>query len=306
MNVLVTGATGYIGSCLVKRLLHLGHDVTAIILKGTDTGALAGCAGRVRECLYDGSLASLTDAVCLAKPQVAIHVASLFIVNHKPTDVDNLIASNVLFPTQLLEVMEHAGCRSIVNVGTSWQHYLADTYNPVNLYAATKQAFEDVLEYFVQARDFKAITLKLFDTYGPGDNRPKLFALLRRSAKDGTTLKMSPGNQMIDVVFIEDILDAFVGAMERVTNIETKEVFGICTEQPIQLRALADIYAEVVGKTLAIEWGGLPYRPREVMTVWNGYKLLPGWTARTSLRDGIARMERDPKIGGLLCSGKTP
>jgi nucleoside-diphosphate-sugar epimerase len=62
--------------------------------------------------------------------------------------------------------MQAAGIRRLVNAGTTWQHYLGQVYDPVNLYAATKQAFEAILKFYTSTRDFQAITLELTDTYG--------------------------------------------------------------------------------------------------------------------------------------------
>lgn len=300
MNILVTGATGYIGSCLVKRLLALGHAVTAVVLEGTGTEALQPRLNDVWICIYDGSLGSLARAIEQSKPDQVFHIASLFLVQHKCEDVDRLVASNILFPAQLLEAMDHAGIKDLINVGTSWQHYLGASYNPVNLYAATKQAFESLLEFYVQARGIKAITLKLFDTYGPGDSRPKLFSLLRKTARTGAPLKMSAGMQLLDLVYIDDVLEAFVLASRRLPLIETAETFGVASGELVSLRELVDIYAQVTKCDLAVEWGGLPYRPREVMTPWKGYNTVPGWKARTPLREGILRMEQDAGIGGLF------
>lgn len=300
MKVLVTGATGYIGGSLIWRLLKDGHTVIALARRSSNAEALNKGSDGIRTCFYDGSLQSLTEAMRVGEPDVVCHLASLFLLQHKPDDVDRLIASNILFPTQLLEAMDAANVRCIVNVGTSWQSYAGDGYNPVNLYAATKQAFEDLLEYYVQARDFHAVTMRFFDTYGPGDTRPKLFTLLRRTACEGTTLKMSPGRQLLDLVYIDDVVDALVIALERVGNSEKGELFGVFSGRRIELKQLVQLYGEIVGRPISVEWGGLPYRPREVMAPWSGARAIPGWKATRALEDGIVAMERDPAVGGLL------
>jgi nucleoside-diphosphate-sugar epimerase len=300
VKFLVTGGTGYIGSSLVRRLVALGHQVGVFVRAGSGTEALQSCIGKVRLFSYDGSMAAVTRGVEAFAPDQVYHIASLFLARHRREDVDRLVAANILFPAQLLEAMNAAGVKRLINVGTSWQHYQDAPYNPVNLYAATKQAFEDVLEYYVQAQAFQAITLKLYDSYGPGDFRPKLFALLRKAAKSGAPLKMSPGRQKLDLVYIEDILAAFEIASQRLFSIAKAETYGIRSRQPIALQDLVGIYSEVVGRPVPVLWGDVPYRLREVMEPWTGSVPLPGWKAVTALRDGIARMEHDPAIGGLL------
>ena len=172
MKVLITGATGYIGSQLAKRLHAKGHEVSLIVRPNSDLAVLDTVLPSASLHYYDGSYQSLFAALSTSQPDVVFHIASLFLAQHKPEDVARLVESNLNFPTQLLEAMSQLGMTQFINTGTSWQHYQNEGYNPVNLYAASKQAFEAMLAYYVEAKNFKSITLKLFDTYGPGDNRP--------------------------------------------------------------------------------------------------------------------------------------
>jgi nucleoside-diphosphate-sugar epimerase len=253
--------------------------------------------------VYDTSYASLVNALEQTKAELVIHLASLFLPQHQSSDVARLIDSNVSFPVQLLEAMRESGVRQFINTGTSWQHYQNAAYSPVNLYAASKQAFEVLLAYYVQAENFKAITLKLFDTYGPGDTRPKLFSLLRKTARSGNTLKMSLGQQQIDLVFIDDVLDAYQLAIGRLAEMAGAVSESYALSNPdarLSLRAVVEIYETVVRRSVSVDWGGLQYRPREVLKPWSSCVPLPGWTPRVSLADGIARMESDQALGGLL------
>lgn len=184
------------------------------------------------------------------------------------------------------------GVTGIVNTGTSWQHYENKPYSPVNLYAATKQAFEDILQYYVEARGMKAITLKLFDTYGPNDPRPKLFHLLEKIAREGNTLAMSPGEQLIDLVYIDDVIDFFILAAKSLMagKVDMHECYAVTSGKPVKLRDLVEIYSQATGNKLLIEWGGRPYRQREVMATWNEGATIAGWNPSITLEDGIKRL----------------
>lgn len=305
MKVLLTGATGFIGSQLTQRLVTEGHEAAIVVRPESQLNILQAVLPRIQVHVYDGSYASLLHALQAAQPEVVIHVASLFLAQHKPEDVARLVESNLNFPTQLLEAMSQLGIKQLINTGTSWQHYQNEAYNPVNLYAATKQAFETLLAYYVEAQGFKAITLKLFDTYGPGDTRPKLFSLLRKMARTGEVLRMSPGEQLLDLVYIDDVLDAYLLAMARLPEVTKAECYAVSNLARLSLRELVRIYGETVGRAVNVEWGGLPYRTREVLEPCTGHELVPGWLARVALADGIVRMEQDWEMCGLLVGSGT-
>ncbi|UQV47071.1 NAD(P)-dependent oxidoreductase [Janthinobacterium lividum] len=300
MKVFLTGATGFIGSQLVKRLLGDNHEVAILVRQHSDLSVLHDALPKINVHIHDGSYLSLYAALAQTQPDVVCHVASLFLAQHKPEDVTRLIESNLGMPTQLLEAMQQLGLRRLVNTGTSWQHFEDAAYNPVNLYAATKQAFEDLLAYYVSAHGFQAITLKLFDTYGPGDTRAKLFSLLRKTARSGVNLRMSPGEQLLDLVYIDDVLDAYLLAMHRLPAVSAAECYAVSNPERLTLKELVQVYGAVVGKDLQIEWGGLPYRPRETMQPCTHQPRLPGWQPHITLQQGIARMEADTLIDGLL------
>ena len=287
-TALITGATGFVGSHLARRLVQEGwrvHMVSRVDSRLPEDEQFAHVANHI----YDESTESMVNCVALAKPDVVFHLASLFLSQHAVKDVHALIQSNVLFGSQLLEAMKVNQVSSLVNTGTSWQHYNNEDYNPVCLYAATKQAFEAILEYYVQACGIKAITLKLFDTYGPDDPRPKLFHLLNKAATTGETLDMSGGEQLIDLVHIDDVTEAYLIAAQRLIECRAQqhERYAVSSGNPMPLRDLVELYSEVIGSAINVNWGGRPYRFREVMKTWTRGGSIEGWQPKFTLADGI-------------------
>lgn len=284
-RLLVTGATGFVGTHLTRRFLDLGWDVSALVLPGPDAARLD---ARIAPYELDGTIQTVMGAVAAARPDVVVHLASLFIAEHTSEQVEPLIAANVMFGAQLLEAMDAAGARVLVNTGTSWQHYGGAGYDPVCLYAATKQAFEDLAAYYVSARGLSMQTLQLFDTYGPDDPRPKLFHGLARAAREGRTLQMSPGEQLIDLVHVHDVVSAFVIAVDRAlaSPESTAETWAISAGERLSLRDVVAAWERTTGMHVDVAWGGRPYRAREVMEPWIGPSL-PGWTPVIMLDEGL-------------------
>jgi nucleoside-diphosphate-sugar epimerase len=289
--VLITGATGFIGSRVAKRFVEDGYEVHLLVRPNSSLLELAAITNSVHLHRLDATTSDLIGILKAVQPQSVLHLASLFIAEHNAGDVEPLISSNILFGAQLLEAMKSAGVHRFLNTGTAWQHFHSPAERPSCLYAATKRAFQDVLDYYTDACGFTAITLKIFDTFGPNDPRRKLFWLLRKTAKTGDALSMSLGEQEIDLVYIDDIVEAFRLAEQRLFTLppSTHEIFGLSSGKPMPLRKVVELYRTVINQPLSIEWGARPYRSREVMTPAI-LPNLPGWFPKIDLLTGLRQM----------------
>lgn len=290
-KVLITGATGFVGSHLAASFLRQDREVHLIVRAGSSSRSL-----RVLDTVpvvheHDGTTGDMLRIMEQAKPDTVFHLASMFCAEHSPIDVEPMIRSNLLFGVQLLEAMHNSGVRRLINTGTSWQHYHGDDYNPVCLYAATKEAFEKLLRFYTEAYELQSITLKLFDTYGPDDPRNKVFALFRRAAANGEPLLMSPGEQKLDLVYIEDVIAAFHCAEGLLNSGNCNGcTYALGSDKRLTLRQIASLYQQIVGKQVPIQWGKRSYREREVLDPWQGPSL-PGWEPKIDLEIGIKLME---------------
>jgi nucleoside-diphosphate-sugar epimerase len=278
-KVLITGATGFIGSHLARRLIKDGWQLHAVIRNSSKYDLIKDIKNSVHFHVYNGTIESMQKILAVSQPEIIFHLASLFLSQHKPEDITRLIQSNIVFGSHLVESAVNSGCRQFINTGTSWQHFENNDYNPVNLYAATKQAFEDILKFYVEANGLKVITLKLFDTYGPEDTRPKLLNLLKRAAETGEPLYMSPGEQLIDLVHIDDVVEAFCAAQQFFDKTEgpLMKEYGVTSGNPVSLKEFVLKIENELKKKINVVWSGRPYRNREVMIPWNSMDTVPGW-----------------------------
>ncbi|MFZ7131949.1 MAG: NAD-dependent epimerase/dehydratase family protein [Eubacteriales bacterium] len=289
-RAIVTGATGFVGSNLCKYLIDNNWEVSIISRPSSDYTNINCVLNKVQLFEYDGNIEKLISFFKEKEADVVFHLASLFIAEHESNQINELVDSNIKFGLHILEAMKESSTKQLINTGTSWQHYHTNEYNPVDLYAATKQAFESLIQYYTEAENIRCITLKLFDTYGESDTRPKLINLLHKFADENKELNMSPGEQVLDLVHVDDVVRAFVKACEYLVEHGTKyEEFGVGSRTPIQLKDLIDKFELVTGKNLNIIWGGRSYRKREVMKLWDAYESLPGWNIEINLEEGLQK-----------------
>ena len=302
MKILMTGITGFIGQHLGERLINDGHEVFAIVRPTSKIAELSENLRRNVKCYaYDNnnSVLNIINKICVSTqpggggrtPFVVYHLAANSLNAHKFEDIQALIQSNITFGTEILEAMVANNIYNFVNVGSYFQHFDNAEYSPVNLYAATKESFSAIVKYYVEVRNLKCIELQLVNTYGADDKRGKIFGLLKKISETGEKLKMSPGKQFFDIVYIDDVIEAFILAGKYLSESKYEHcgTYGVSSTNPISLREVVKIFENVAGKNFSIEWGGRPYQNREIMNPWNSYKLLPGWQPKIPLHEGIKK-----------------
>ena len=293
MKVLITGSTGYIGYCLSKFWSNKGYEVHHIVRPQSNIESLQKSHPQEQIHIHTGEQTAINDIMARVEPDLVVHLASLFIKQHKSEDIQQLINSNILFGSQLLEAMAHNKIRNFINTGTIWQCADNQKYNPLNLYAATKQAFEDIIDYYVQYQNINAITLRLSDTYGRNDPRPKIFNLLSDLAKSGASLDMTAGEQLLSLVHIDDVISAYNCTLKEIIKSTKKTVhkkYLIAAEQAISLRELVSLFQEIQGVNININWGKVPYDGLQMMEEWRALPPPPTWHPAINIEKGIKEL----------------
>lgn len=290
MKALVTGATGFVGSNLTRRLIGEGHEVHITMRPNSSFLPIADIWDKVHSITYDGTIGSLTGYLRGQSSFDAVfHVAARAGYDDGP--VDEYIESNIRFGTHLLEAMARTGNTLLVNTGTVWTHGQNRDYDPVSLYAATKAAFAKIIDYYVLAKGFKTITLELYDVYGEYDTRPKLVHLLKRAADTEIPLDITPGEQPIALTHIEDVVSGCLRAWEMAADMPpSHRTYVLDAGEVTTVRELIGRMEEIWGMSVPVHPGAKPCREREVMSLWERGERLPGWRPRISLDAGLRRL----------------
>lgn len=271
MKILITGATGFVGRNLVKELVK-EHEVYVLTRKSSDISALP----PVHHVVFTDNIDLLAEYFKAEGIEGVIHLATKYVAAHKSEQIKDIVLSNIYFGTAVLEASVRGGVKWFINTGTIWQNFqvpdYSDEYCPVNLYAASKQAFMTMARYYLETTGIRFSTLKLCDTYGENDTRRKIMDLFREYAQSGDRLEMSPGDQLIDIVHVSKVIEAFKRLIKILADHakEYRSEYVVTSGKQISLRELAKKYETEHNVKLNIVWGGRPYRDREVMKPYIG------------------------------------
>jgi nucleoside-diphosphate-sugar epimerase len=256
--ILVTGATGFIGTHLTRALADRGREV--FWMSSTSYGRISN--GEIACGTPYKSADGVLEAIQEIQPRSVFHLATHFVGVHAPNDIDDLIAANVTFGTTVAEGSAQIDAKFIY-VGSAWQRF-EGRRTPVSLYAATKNAFEEVLRYYVDVRGLTSSEAFLFDTYGPGDSRGKLVSRLLSLAQSGGSLSLGSPTKLLNLSYVTDVVEGLVWLEEA----DCRSDWVIRQANPLSLEDLVDAVQRVSGRSLEISWNPEFDRPREMRTDW--------------------------------------
>jgi nucleoside-diphosphate-sugar epimerase len=290
-EILITGATGYIGFNLVKSLLGSQKKIHIVVREKSNIDKLKLLSDNLIFHIFNGKSEQLHSIFAKSKPKAVFHLAAKFVQQHDIHNIESLVESNLLFAIQLIDAAAESGVKYFLNAG-SYLQYGINSRHPSNLYAAMKSAFEEIINYYIKTTKMKACSLIIFDTYGPNDTRGKVMQRLLECCKRGEKLQMSPGEQKLDLVHIDDVVNAFLKAYEYLRLHEEDGIknFGVSSGKLISLKELVALINKINNEHLCIDFGAKPYRKNEVMEPWQQFERIPGWNCEWDLDKGISSL----------------
>lgn len=293
MKVLLTGITGFVGQNLMPMLLdRCSRD--SFMTMNLDI--------KEAEKKYPTSLYSnfvhveISDfkAVEVFNPDVVIHLATVTTACNNTEIIVPMLKANVEFGVLLLDALTRCpSMKLFVNTGSFAEfRYGNGDFDAAYLYTASKTAFRSFVDYYSHLCGYKYITAIPYSVYGGKMTVKRLMDYIKESMDAKNPVDMTLGEQVLDFIHVDDIAGFFTHVLlnlDKVLSVPNATDFHLGTGRGTSIRELAEIIESKYGKKCNINWGGRPYRERDIMyAVAPIAKNMPliGWQASISLQKG--------------------
>lgn len=253
--ILLTGATGFIGSYLLERLLEENNKV--IILKRSHSNTFR----------IDDIIRKFSNNIILVNIDIEeivaifekytvkgiIHLATTFIKNPFHNDINIMTHSNLMFPIELLDYAVRYNVKFFINTGTYYEYSQEklpiteySKIDSLNYYSTTKIAFEDFLKYYNKEYNIKVATLKLFTPYGPKDHDDRIIPYLIRNKLQNKEVNIRNPKNKITPVYVSDVVEAYIKLINIITSLERYEVFNIASNTSYYIKDIDNIINQIL------------------------------------------------------------
>lgn len=284
-SILLTGATGFLGSHLLEALLGVGYDVVILKRTTSDVWRIAHLLEGVKS--YDVDKVPIEKAFEDQRIDVVIHTACHYGRDNDP--VSKVVESNLMFGLRLLDVAILFNTDTFFNTDTLLQKHL-------NSYTLSKKQFVEWLRQ--QSDKIQMVNLKLEHMYGPMDDETKFVPwVIGQFEQQVEEIKFTKGEQLRDFIYIDDVISAYLTTLASTAYMPRVNEFDVGTGELTSVRTFVESLKYAYEKqhgpcATKLNFGALPYRTGEMMSVKvdNSEIIKLGWSAKTSLTDGIMKI----------------
>ncbi len=299
-RVLVTGASGFIGSHLTRRLVREGAEVHALTSSVSSVYPARLLDLRESITLHEASLDDRGAIQLLAdqvRPAVVFHLGAYTHVGKSWQRVDECIQVNIQGTVNLLMALAPHGFTRFINTGTSEIYGDVDApfaedgpVHPISPYSVSKHAAEEFTRLFGAARSLPIVRVRPFNAYGPMQSPDRVIPEIITRGLQGRPLHMTQGVQTREFNFVEDLADGFVH-IATAPGVDG-ELFNLGCGLEMSMRDIAMLTLSLMGNPITPQFGALEERPIEIPRMYadtNKTADRLGWRPRTSLEDGLVQ-----------------
>ena len=294
MRCLVTGASGFVGANLVRRLLADGHDVHVLLRPNYQDWRLRDIASSLR--IHAVDVTDSRDTTLQIRPDWVFHLAAYGAYSTQ-TDFARMVHVNVAGTAVLLDACAEIGVQAFVYTGSSSEYGYKDhapredeVLEPNSHYAITKAAATHYCQFTARTNGVNAISVRLYSIYGPYEEPTRLIPTLIRCGLRGALPPLVSPATARDFVFVDDAVDALVTIARKSTR--RGAVYNLCTGRQTTMAAVVDIARRLMAIPQEPQWSTMGRRSWDT-DVWIGSPAALqnelGWRAVTDFESGLAR-----------------
>tara|TARA_S200000501_G_scaffold241588_1_gene226310 strand:- start:559 stop:1413 length:855 start_codon:yes stop_codon:yes gene_type:complete len=204
-NILLTGATGFIGSNILKAI-KLNNKV--FVLQRLNSKIIINKSKNIKILKFK-DYNSLSNKLKKIKVNTIIHCATHYKKKHSNKDIFKFVESNIMLGNIILENIKILNAKQFINFSTTWEDIDNKENNPKNLYAAYKKSFNCIIQYYKKSfPNINFIDLMIVDTFGENDKRQKLINTLRKNYNQKKITKIISKKLYLNLINVEDIVSA--------------------------------------------------------------------------------------------------
>ena len=260
-RVLVTGGNGFIGSVLLRKLIEEHYTPIVIKRNASDMWRLSD----ITDYLKIVNIENVTIEKIFKRDEIdaVINLATYYKKFDSFENIEKMIDSNIKFPTLLLQLCKEHNVPTFLTAGTYFQFktnsgYLGYTNSKLarDLYAATKNALENIMEYYSSVANTKTVELILFTPYGEKDHKEKLIPYIIRQALEKKPINLTQGFQKLNLVYVEDVATAFINALNT-ENFGRNLVVNIANKKSYSIREIVGIIGELLESYVDVRYNSI-------------------------------------------------
>jgi UDP-glucose 4-epimerase len=291
-KILVTGASGFLGSAVARRAQTAGFDVFGVgrsnvapRLQGSNI------AYQALDLSNDDALGAYLG---FTKPDVIVHAGWNGVAGRYKDQ--NVQYANIIPTCRLIELGAANGLQKFIGIGSQAEYGHYDSpisedapTNPTTLYGAAKLAACVLARQRAQDLGIDFAWLRLFAIYGEGDNSHWLIPSLIEALSRGNVPPMTQGRQICDYLHIDDAADAILSV---ISASRAQGVFNFCSGVGVSVKDIALILRDLIEPKLDLVFGAVAYGPNQLFCMQGSIEKLSaatGWSPKISMRDGLAR-----------------